>query len=113
MDDCLKALGNDKHTGPSRALVQELKDEILRVIGKSPVLAAARDDVKTELDAEFLEAWRFYSDGPDAEVTQWLRVGAPAGILRHSLGARLGGLSPARGEATRRSCSHLLSTGLE
>ena len=53
IEDCLKALGNDKHTGPSPALVQKLKDEILRVIGKSPTLAEAKDGVRTELDAEF------------------------------------------------------------
>ena len=64
------------------------------------MLAEAWEGVKTELDADFPEAWRFYAQLPDTEVTRWLRVGAHTGITRHPLGSRLGIFPPA-GEKSR------------
>ena len=96
----MDASGNDKHAGPPEHLIAVLRDSLLRIMGTPDHPHERLDDVVTELHGEFLDAWRCYSEDPDLEVVRWLFRGAPAGVMRHSLGPRVG-IVPPSGEKVK------------
>lgn len=81
---CLNALGSeDPQAGPTEPQLQPLLGDICQALGVDLASDGFTEHSKTSLRQPLWTAWATQAKDPDVAATEWLRDGAPSGILHH------------------------------
>ncbi len=86
IDACVNALGREvPDAGPSDEDLNDLRGRLARFLQVSDLGPVQIGDCTSPIRAGLLEAWAAKAGDPGAVAAQWVRHGAPAGILADPL----------------------------